>query len=1510
MSIFKETFQPFVFNQLQIRKLLQASGSSNRFGKLNTLNFSGSGDSGDSVQKSIDLSHSPGVYFTNATKKQCTIRMSSGVDLKSNSDVLEGTEYEEGLTKENLAKNYILQGGVIPYSQGRGFNSFNLNRAGVREPKSANINREANPTTDVGEFEVDLGQVNAKDTLFSAYGDPHIRANAQDGYGIVPMPGIKDMTIRTTSAYGSLRVAKVSFHCHNRRQLEILELLYMRPGYPILIEWGWAPYITNEGDISNTIGFVPQSDFFDSDKDIKQLNDTIFKKKKDAGGNYDGFLGFCKNFEFKARGDGGYDCFTEIIASGEVLVGLKGKREGEQGITRYATTYEEFIYNRTGISRDTESYREDGIDYSDMQNQILFTEYNDAGELTTLIGPTYDALTDFYVNQIYNSTDTTELPQEQQGDPVAMKQFLRDRKGLYPVDTLELYLIALDDTPRRRTAFEKLKETDYKAKRNSSVEINQNDYDDLYLLIHHILKQQYSESDLNKEDVMDFIETSLLHDMNYRRKDMKDYDGADDILGANYTTGDGNEIKERDAEGNLITQEEQREGRKDNNVFHDYSSGARVNKEQFKGDGYNIPTNSYEGIRIEDVPATFIRWDFLVEIINYFVIPNIKKEKNRPRNPIVELTYLRDNVNNRNNKEYLSYSNFYLSDTALAEVNDTYANLGRALDKSIDPSIMFFPNQANIGDNTLPPFMGDEPSYGSSYNNHQDIYNGIYPLRGKNKKNQLNSIGYIYLNLKHLRDTYREMRYYDDDSLRQDFSLYKYLDQIWKDVNKACGDIHNFQIQTTHEESNKVRVIDLQYDDIGLSPNLYELDIEGKNSIVRDFNYTSTIPSALTSTIAIAAQAGEDIDNLEKVSFAAFNQKIKSRFSNQTISSEVLKQKIKDLLLSFKTNVNDLVDYYGQIESGLGWYNLKLGLDQPLIMKDNAYRILQQIQKEIININSRNLTTGKLKEGADIKMGKSAIIPIKFNAQLDGIGGIVIGNVFRVNPKHIPLSYKGRNIAFVVTSEQQKVTSGQDWTTEIGGQLILRDESPNSGNLSIKNPKASYTKAELDVVTEIEGNAPGSSGDDDDDTPLDTPNADFVRNYFKFLMTITPEDTRIDQSWYDTFSPFSDDSHFEVEDESTGEIVTGEDALGTIYDALTTENSAGSFMFSRPIGASHNLATQGINEFVQVTKRHFQESGNPNLNTGLKAGYLTKSNKYSPGRDITEKTAFTMIVLFTELLRRVPDCGFTITSGGRNPKKATHNTNHKAGHSFDFTFRPFDNNDETYQQKYLQIVQIITQFVWTNWDCAPSAAAKGYTGSVNDFRFLNEYQFQYYDSDGNGPFDRSVRSKIRKEFHGKWSNTGRGDHFHISTGDSANPGEGETARTNLYGKKCYGEGWDEQFPIFNKGMVPGFTIGTGTFSPFPAVIRMDKEMDFQELFFRLNEEYRPQDRLGSSWFGRNIIGQDLDASGVERTATILNTSIEANEVTCNDLEQLAKDNFKDELGDPYDPNNPPLILLG
>ena len=120
----------------------------------------------------------------------------------------------------------------------------------------------------------------------SAYGDPYLRSDAQDGFGIVPMPGIIDADIITKTAYGSLREAKVNFVCHNRSQLEILELLYMRPGYPILLEWGWVPYINNVG--KRKTDFPLMDKFFDQNTNVNQINKEIVGRKRITGGIYFG----------------------------------------------------------------------------------------------------------------------------------------------------------------------------------------------------------------------------------------------------------------------------------------------------------------------------------------------------------------------------------------------------------------------------------------------------------------------------------------------------------------------------------------------------------------------------------------------------------------------------------------------------------------------------------------------------------------------------------------------------------------------------------------------------------------------------------------------------------------------------------------------------------------------------------------------------------------------------------------------------------------------------------------------------------------------------------------------------------------------------------------------------------------------------------------------------------------------------------------------------------------------
>jgi len=138
--------------------------------------------------------------------------------------------------------------------------------------------------------------------------------------GIRPMPGITGIEIKSKGGYGSLREITVNFNCWDIRQLEELELLYMRPGYTALVEWGWVPYLDNNGNLSTVVNLT--NDVLTGGKTKEEIWKKIFTKAS-SNGNYDAIYGFIKNYSWSAREDGGYDCTTSIITMGEVLESLK-----------------------------------------------------------------------------------------------------------------------------------------------------------------------------------------------------------------------------------------------------------------------------------------------------------------------------------------------------------------------------------------------------------------------------------------------------------------------------------------------------------------------------------------------------------------------------------------------------------------------------------------------------------------------------------------------------------------------------------------------------------------------------------------------------------------------------------------------------------------------------------------------------------------------------------------------------------------------------------------------------------------------------------------------------------------------------------------------------------------------------------------------------------------------------------------------------------------------------------
>jgi hypothetical protein len=229
-------------------------------------------------QKAIFERTPDAIQYFNA--RNSWIRMTSSVNVgKDDGSLIPGVS--------TLAKSYVLLGGTL----------YNGKlRSGVG--------------TDNKAYSLNSTTVNPDGTI----------KQEKNRLGIRPMPGITSIDIKSKSAYGSLREVVVNFNCWDIRQLEELELLYMRPGYSVLVEWGWAPYLDNNGKLQNNISFT--DDVLNGGVPKEQIWKNIFTKAS-KDGNYDAHYGIIKNYSWSARPDGGYDCTSTIISIGEVLESLK-----------------------------------------------------------------------------------------------------------------------------------------------------------------------------------------------------------------------------------------------------------------------------------------------------------------------------------------------------------------------------------------------------------------------------------------------------------------------------------------------------------------------------------------------------------------------------------------------------------------------------------------------------------------------------------------------------------------------------------------------------------------------------------------------------------------------------------------------------------------------------------------------------------------------------------------------------------------------------------------------------------------------------------------------------------------------------------------------------------------------------------------------------------------------------------------------------------------------------------
>ena len=142
--------------------------------------------------------------------------------------------------------------------------------------------------------------------------------------GYVPFPGIIGAEV-TYLNDGAFAETTVTMKCYSKKQLEFLDKLYLRPGYSLLLEFGWTVYLDNTGNAQRFTKFetTPFSQFINGTADQYGIYDTIQNERLKYSGNYDAVIGVVNNFNWTFNPDGTYDCITRLVGIGDMIESLK-----------------------------------------------------------------------------------------------------------------------------------------------------------------------------------------------------------------------------------------------------------------------------------------------------------------------------------------------------------------------------------------------------------------------------------------------------------------------------------------------------------------------------------------------------------------------------------------------------------------------------------------------------------------------------------------------------------------------------------------------------------------------------------------------------------------------------------------------------------------------------------------------------------------------------------------------------------------------------------------------------------------------------------------------------------------------------------------------------------------------------------------------------------------------------------------------------------------------------------
>jgi hypothetical protein len=959
----------------------------------------------DVRQKAINDRTPQNLSYMNS--RNAWIRLSSSVNTFTGGITPTTTAAElndNGKYDNKLAKQYVLQGGILNDNKLR---------------------------TGLGDFS-------------NAYSN-----TASDGtpyrLGIRPMPGITNIDIKSKGAYGSLREATVNFQCWDIKQLEELELLYMRPGYSVLLEWGWTPFLDNDNkyntlieytDIINT-PYTKEALFklqYAKSADGKYINEKGEKQIiKGYQGNYDAMYGIIKNYGWTARMDGGYDCHTSIVSMGEVMESLKVNYSPLNNDIQISTKglISQNVKSDLSVTLDPSTYKDLSKSYNQNILAGLFYELWEIGvqigkekfEGFGTIGNSFKLIDSKYTS-IYEMFRVIINIKGGDSEGDSTNTIGKSDEQIYItleslVNILNNYVILQDE--KAKTSFSPLSVLESPINNNDVVVNSLTGTGYLLALAHPI--------QVSTDPTVCLIKNQLWGS------------GFDINVVAAPGTVDPNTgtpvitygARGKDYYNNLWWEEL---AVRVNNVNRGVTDSEKKLK-QFVKEAVGQKEAAVEELkeiqrRFIEIKASPKAYPGYVEVIDgkkiladYASFFDLLNEELDELDVYKIIGYTDENNEIIKGAELAKTAAMVdPSSTVTAQVATQNKNIQDSKEKGVEGAKLL--NQLK-----LPYFIGND------------------------WQEELGIIGNIYVNLNMLYNlSVNKDLAAQDPKEKNDIALYDFIKNILKKISSATGDVNNLELFVDPIDS-VTRIIDINYVDTKANVakaynDIFEIQVQNLESVVRSYKIESQIFPDQTATIAIGSQVkggalGQDSNTL--VDF------------NRGIIDRVVPRKVEPSSPTSpdpNTNLKILIDSLGVLYTLFG--NLKLdwlGRDGKFDV-DEAGKY-QNSLKDLINF-FKAISTSRTKN--------KAIIPTKVSLVMDGIGGIVIGNLFKLPSDVLPKGYRGvenglgNKIGYAVTGLGHSINNN-DWITNVDAQFMILDD-PKVG---IDGIKIDYDKIIITTTT-------------------------------------------------------------------------------------------------------------------------------------------------------------------------------------------------------------------------------------------------------------------------------------------------------------------------------------------------------------------------------------------------------------------------------------------------------------